>query len=297
MAQRLLIWTSVREAYKSLYIHRFEILKIMWLPLLLILLPVFNTVVMLYPDIRYIVSSQAHKYLADAWYGVISAIGLVAVFRFLILEEAPRYTILNLRRDSGRSPWLILPLYFRVTRNVFWYAGLSIAMMFLFKGLSDAYLLFRTKEIEALVLNYMDLPKSDPIFYYKYILNVLSAALCAWLMLWWSYLAIVPGAPQWQRLKDLVGLVKGNVIRIMLIAFLIYLPYEIFSSMLNAVLNIVSLTADNGNEMIAQVLASHGNEILFINDQITMIVFVMCAVAEVAFIAMVWKSAIVRKDA
>lgn len=284
MAKRLTILPNVREAYQEIHRKRRDLFLIFWLPVFLLVL--LRIVLWQFPEVFSYLPNRAERELLQAIkYGIL-AIPLIAALRLFILSETPHFREVTLRRNPDHAPWLKFKFYMRWGRRETYYAALTVSVVLLTDLLRGIYPSWRIAKMKAENTVSMDLPWYDPLYYYVYIVWILSALLSSVFILWQPYIAVALKF-EWHKLMDLLKAVQGNVLRIFIVTALILTPYFI--------INYLSGFALAGLYLLMGV-ASHDVlfEIGLIFSQLAQFIFYICLVAYAAFAANIWKSGLVN---
>ena len=284
MAKRLTILPNVREAYQKVYRKRRDLFLIFWLPVSLLVL--LRIVLWQFPEMFSYLPNRAERGLLQAIkYGIL-AIPLVAALRLFILSEMPHLREVTLRRNPDHAPWLKFKFYISWGWRETYYAALTLSFVLFADLLGRIYPAWRIGKMKAENAVSIDLPWYDPLYYYVYIVWIVSTLLSSVFILWRPYIAVASKL-ELQRLRDLLKATQGNVLRIFGITALIFAPYFFINQVSGfAMAGIYFLMAK-----ASQVMPFEAGLIL---SELVQFIFYVCLVAHAAFAANIWKSGLIK---
>jgi hypothetical protein len=243
VAKRLNIKANIIAAAREAWAARLEIVKISWFPMLLVLLyrkgeqyfheyikhrdPKFFSV----DYFTFHIHFDYYNFLFNVVETVLYSIFFIAILRYLLLGEAAVFKTYNVKKGGLYEDKIIfrLPIYFKFGRRELLYAIILLVLSFPFRFVWD-FLLYCIGHVIA--VNYAHGFHHNPglsllYWFLKYWVKDFSSGVYFGLFTMFGPYIAVKNRFSSQDFLQLVKAMLGNILRIGVISFFIYLPHHL----------------------------------------------------------------------
>ncbi len=298
MALRLRIIPNAILPFQQAYAVRQDIIRIAWLPLMLIMMIEAIRFIPFSPEdllprllqFTFQAGDAIHTfslgpYVFNILIAILFSIPSVALLRFVLLGEKPVMRNFTVKRGGVDEDKVMLsiPYYFSFGKRERAYAALTLGVAITFLLLNDLAQIVRVMQLAN--DHAREISPHDPLVYIRIFLGFSERLVFAAAIIAWPLIAI---SDRWAALSaaNILKPVRGNIIRILVIGYLIFLPYEIIMHMAPAVEWLFLLAGEDAYR------ASYGFFIFQWHVFVTIgsIVWYMCSFVDLFFTTNVYKN-------
>ncbi len=295
MNVRIQIWPAVLEAYLQTFEKFKSFLPVIWLSLVLIL--IWDGVFWFYPNIvtsfaeaGYASSFKnfAHDFIFILVEVLIASIVFVALLRWLIIDEIPKTSEVSYQKGIPNLKTVFrLPYYFYFGPKEFLYASFVGLVTFLVMILENSVQMSFYHFGLELGAVYSNMQLYFYILAFRFV-QLLELLLYAVFILVFAHIAVKGRVDIYQCVKN----IKGNVLRVLIIGFLIFVPYYIIN-------NILIIFSPFNPEWLNGWISNNARVYEFLTNAhhfSAVLAYYFCAIVDIVFISLIYRKLMVEHE-